>query len=381
MGKTKRIVCRWLSGVVLTVCCVGSLSAQNIITRLYNRFLNDTTASNQPHLALYPTIAYAPETSLEIGASALYLYHANNDTVNNRLSELQAFGFVTLLGQYGLNLDNTVFGDRDRWYFLGRARFQRFPLLYYGIGPDAHADNPATVDAFSIQARQRVMRRIHPNLFGGLVVDLQHLSNVAFQQPEGTSFTLPRGSGGSTNLGLGVGLIYDSRPNVLNARKGAFAELTYLNYHPTRASTYAFSNMLADVRLYKTVRPNQVLAWQAYGVLAGGDAPFNQLALLGGETIMRGYYLGRYRDKVHAATQLEYRWLPFWFSKRIGAAVFAAVGTVAPSAREIRLDNLLPAGGAGVRYLLFKKKDVFLRFDVGFTREGTGFYILTGESF
>jgi len=294
---------------------------------------------------------------------------------------LQAFGFVTLLGQYGLNLDNTVFGDRDRWYFLGRARFQRFPLLYYGIGPDAHADNPATVDAFSIQARQRVMRRIHPNLFGGLVVDLQHLSNVAFQQPEGTPFTLPRGSGGSTNLGLGVGLIYDSRPNVLNARKGAFAELTYLNYHPTRASTYAFSNMLADVRLYKTVRPNQVLAWQAYGVLAGGDAPFNQLALLGGETIMRGYYLGRYRDKVHAATQLEYRWLPFWFSKRIGAAVFAAVGTVVPSAREIRLDNLLPAGGAGVRYLLFKKKDVFLRFDVGFTREGTGFYILTGESF
>jgi len=73
MGKTKRVVCRWLSGVVLTVCCVDSLSAQNIITRLYNRFLNDTTASNQPHLALYPTIAYAPETSLEIGASALYL--------------------------------------------------------------------------------------------------------------------------------------------------------------------------------------------------------------------------------------------------------------------------------------------------------------------
>lgn len=96
---------------------------------------------------------------------------------------------------------------------------------------------------------------------------------------------------------------------------------------------------------------------------------------------MRGYYPGRYRDKLYMATQLEYRWLPFPFSKRFGAAVFASVGTVAPAARDIQLGNLLPAGGAGVRYLLFKKKDVFLRADVGFTREGMGFYILTGEAF
>ena len=37
---------------------------------------------------------------------------------------------------------------------------------------------------------------------------------------------------------------------------------------------------------------------------------------MGGESLMRGYYLGRYRDKNLLAGQVEYRILPFSFSKR-----------------------------------------------------------------
>ncbi|GAB3887555.1 BamA/TamA family outer membrane protein [Spirosoma agri] len=369
----------WWMGLLLVSS--SPLFAQNAAKRLFNRFFNDTTSSSNPHVSFYPTLSYAPETSLEIGASALYLYHANNDVKNNRLSEIQAFSFVTLRGQYGLNIDHTIYGDRDRWFFLGRGRLQRFPLLYYGIGPETKPDNPATIDAFSIQLRERAMRRIAPNFFGGIEIDYQQLSRVEFNQPEAMPHTLPVGSEGTTNLGFGAGFVYDSRPNVLNARRGAFAELAYLNYGLVGKKALSFSNVSLDVRLFKTVRPNQVLAWQAYGVLTNGDVPFNQMALLGSEIIMRGYYPGRYRDKAYVATQVEYRWLPFSFSRRFGAAVFAAVGTVGSSPGQIQLGNLLPTGGGGVRYLLFKKKDVFLRADVGVTREGLGFYILTGEAF
>ncbi|MCK8490633.1 outer membrane protein assembly factor [Spirosoma sp. RP8] len=374
----------WLTLLLFTALLAGipyPSRSQTVVKRLFNRFFNDTTSSADPHVSFYPTISYAPETSVEIGVSALYLYHANNDVKHNRLSEIQAFSFVTLRGQYGLNIDHTIYGDRDRWFFLGRGRLQRFPLLYYGIGPDTKPDHPATIDAFSIQLRERAMRRIAPNLFGGIEVDYQRLSSVEFNQPEINTHTLPVGGLGTANLGFGVGFVYDSRPNVLNARRGAFAELAYLNYNRSRGSSLSFSNLSMDVRLFKTVRPGQVLAWQAYGVWANGNVPFNQLALLGSEIIMRGYYPGRFRDKAYAATQLEYRWLPFPFSRRFGGAVFAAVGTVGPAPGQIRLDKLLPTGGAGVRYLLFKKKDVYLRADVGVTQEGVGFYILTGEAF
>ncbi len=79
---------------------------------------------------------------------------------------------------------------------------------------------------------------------------------------------------------------------------------------------------------------------------------------MGGETIMRGYYLGRYRDKNQLATQLEYRFLPLplGFSKRIGAAIFAATGTVFENTNALTTKNLLYSGGAGARFLLFPKK-------------------------
>jgi len=102
---------------------------------------------------------------------------------------------------------------------------------------------------------------------------------------------------------------------------------------------------------------------------------------LGSESLMRGYCYGRYRYKKCMAAQAEYRFLPLPFSKRIGAAAFVAAGAVAPSFKAFSARDLLPSGGVGIRYLVFPKKDIFLRFDVGFTKEGPAFYIYSGEAF
>ena len=61
---------------------------------------------------------------------------------------------------------------------------------------------------------------------------------------------------------------------------------------------------------------------------------------MGGEQLMRGYYLGRYRDNNLVAGQVEYRFLPFPFSKRLGAAAFLGAGTVAPKVGDLRLSQL-----------------------------------------
>ncbi|RIV23587.1 hypothetical protein DYU11_11430 [Fibrisoma montanum] len=351
------------------------------VQTMAGKIINDTASPAKPRFLVYPTLSYAPETSIEVGLSALYLYHAKNDYELNRLSEAQAFGFVTLMGQYGLNIDHNLYTDKDKWYFLGRARFQQFPLLYYGIGPGVAMREPATVEAGNIQIRERALHRIVPNLFGGIEIDFQRLSNVRFRQPDNLAYDIPIGGRGSANFGVGVGLVYDSRHNALNARKGAFGEIAYLRYHRALGSSLTFGTLNIDTRLYKTIGKTQVLAWQAVGMFQNGSVPFNQLALMGGEIIMRGYYAGRYRDKNYVATQLEYRLLPFPFSKRFGAAAFVAAGAVANRPRELQFKYVRPSGGVGLRYFLYPKKDVFLRFDVGFTREGTGFYIFTGESF
>lgn len=112
-----------------------------------------------------------------------------------------------------------------------------------------------------------------------------------------------------------------------------------------------------------------------------GNVPFNNLALLGGESTMRGYYLGRYRDKNLLAAQAELRWLPFGFSKRLGGTLFGSLGTIAPTVSQLQLNQVRWAAGGGIRFLFFQKKDVYLRGDLGFTREGTGLYFSLGEAF
>jgi hypothetical protein len=41
----------------------------------------------------------------------------------------------------------------------------------------------------------------------------------------------------------------------------------------------------------------------------------------------------------------------------------------------------MPAGGVGLRFLVFPKKDIFIRADIALTPEGRGIYLYTGEAF
>lgn len=344
-----------------------------------NNIISDTLPAEQPRFITYPTIAYTPETSWEIGLSSLYLYYANRDTLN-RLSEISAFTFITLEKQYGIWLDHALYSDQNEWFFLGRLRWQSFPLLYYGIGPNSPADPQAVVDANYLFLKERILRKIYKSYYLGLEFDLQRLSNTNFNW-EGDAANLPLGANGSTNFGIGLGLLHDDRHNVLNVRKGWFAEIAYLRYGLFGKNQLTFDNLLIESRWYLPVKKHQVLALQIFGQSLSGDVPFNQLALMGGESLMRGFYLGRYRDKNLIAGQVEYRWLPFPFSKRFGGAAFFSLGTVAPSISALSLNELEPAGGAGIRFLLFKSKDIYTRFDVAFTREGPGYYFFIGEAF
>ena len=353
---------------------------QGLVLKAINTIFNDTTTSAEPKFITYPTLAYAPETRWEIGASGLLVYYANQDKAN-RLSEVSAFTFVTLERQYGLWLDNALYGDKSIWFFLGRVRLQQFPLLYYGLGPEVTGEELAQIDAGSISIRERMLRKVAGNLYLGLEIDFQRLSNVGFQQLTTEAFESPSGLSPYNTFGLGLGLVYDNRHNVLNVREGFFGEGGFLKYSPGLGSDFDFTSYFLDLRYYHSITDQQVWANQFYLSSINGEAPFNQLSLMGGESLMRGYYLGRYRDNALVAAQTEYRFLPFPFSKRLGASAFIGAGTVASSINQLDMRLLKVAGGAGLRFLLFPGKDIFTRFDVAFSEDGPGYYFFIGEAF
>jgi len=351
-----------------------------VLPEWVNHLVNDTGSSAKPRFLFYPTIGFSPETRWEFGASGLVVFHYNNDTTL-RLSEISAFGFYTEMKQVGLWMDHAIYGKDNNILALGKIRLQNYPLKYYGVGNNISKHPIAVVPATYYNIRERLVYRLKGNLFTGLELDYQHLSNPTFQWDESVANNnnpIPRGGYGSRNLGVGMGLLWDSRHNILNVREGFLAELAYLHYGNIFSESFPMNTLFLDGRYFHAVKKNQVLALQVLGQFSSGEVPFNQLSMMGGEMMMRGMYLGKYRDKQYLAAQAEYRFLPFGFSKRLGGAVFAGVGSISST---LPTANYKLTGGAGLRYLLFPKKDIFTRLDVGFEKYGYGIYFYIGEAF
>jgi hypothetical protein len=373
---------RIVSAILVGFLCLNSWAQLRTFPKRYiQKIINDTTDISKPQFMMYPVLAYSPETNIELGLSSLYVRYAKGDTTN-RLSEINAFVFYTLENQFGGFFEHALYSDKNEWFFLGKLKFQSFPLYYYGIGPTTPNQKLARVDAFQVQIKERVLRKVYKSIYAGLEFDFQHLGNVSFKDYDQTiSYQKPLGHEGSTNLGLGTGVLFDNRHNVLNVREGMFAELAFLHYDQKFGSQFTFTSIFSDFRYFHPIRKRNVLAFQYLGQFTLGNPPFNQMALMGGEMMMRGYYTGRYRDRNIMAFQTEYRMLPFKFAKRFGASIFASTGVVSHTISGINKSHLVYAGGAGIRFLLFPKKDIWTRLDFAITEEGHGFYLFIGEAF
>jgi hypothetical protein len=109
-----------------------------------------------------------------------------------------------------------------------------------------------------------------------------------------------------------------------------------------------------------------------------GNPPYSSLSLMGGESLMRGYYLGRYRDNHMLALQVEYH-SPQW--KRAGVVVFTGLADVAARFNDFRLRDLKYSVGFGLRYMINPEEKINLRLDFGFGKESFGVYMKILEAF
>ena len=104
-----------------------------------------------------------------------------------------------------------------------------------------------------------------PSLYVGLELDYQRLSSVRYKDVAPNHQQPSVGANGSTNLGLGLGILYDNIHNALNPRKGIYSEWAFLNYNGDFGSDFNFTSYIIDNRFYVPVKKNTVLAAQFYG--------------------------------------------------------------------------------------------------------------------
>lgn len=120
-----------------------------------------------------------------------------------------------------------------------------------------------------------------------------------------------------------------------------------------------------------------MLAFDLYGQLNGDDVPWTLREELGaGTSRMRGYYAGRYIDNNQLSAQMELRQHIYG---RVGCVAWAGGGTVFPKLSQLRMKDVLPNYGLGLRVEF--KHNVNIRIDYGFGKDTGGFVFQFAEAF
>lgn len=325
-----------------------------------------------------PVVRSTPQLGFGLGAVGAFLF---------RIDSASPQSVVGAGGVYS-DTQSWLFGVGSRVLFHGGSRdgaagIALFELNYdfFGVGvKDGNADHSVPIsqngDAEMIQMLGRVYGRFFAGpryLHRGVTTTLKEgaatdaISDIARQQPD------------YNVSALGIETAYDSRDQEDTPHRGTLAEATAMFGRDWLGTDQPFNYYRGWINQYVPLSSGgAMLAFRALGCSVDANAPVWELCLYGVQSDLRGYAGGRYRDRTMFATQAEIR-VPV--ADRLGAALFGGVGGVARAFSAYAVDQLLPAGGLGLRYLVSESYHLNVGADVAWGKNGAAFYLRLGEAY
>ena len=349
----------------------------------------DTTSSQAApesgsSLIPIPILFYQPETGTGFGASVLYLVTLGESTrpVEERDSFRSSVGatvIYTTKKQVITNLKAELYPGGGRYRALANVGFMRFPNTFWGIGNDTPESLEEDYTQLMVAAGGEFQVEVARHGYTGLFVQAgnRELRDIAAGGLIATG-AVP-GTEDGTIVTLGFLLTRDSRNSNVYPRVGEYHQFRASWSEDVSGSGNDFSTWSLDLRAYAPLLSG-VLALRALGIASGEMPPFDLMPQLGGESLVRGYFGGRFRDRSLGALEAEYR-SPLW--RRMRGVLFTGVGQVADDVGDLRIDAFHPSAGFGLRFLLKRKEEFNLRVDFGwgFDVESSGVYFSFGEAF
>ncbi len=341
--------------------------------------------------------SYTPEASFGVGGAMLASFRLN------RADSLSQRSFLPI--GFNLSLNGTIVVAGAGSFFMKENRFRIYlkyayrdePSNYYGKGYATVEQTRQGKETTEFHKRMfqfapQFVWEVRPALYVGAVADVNHTSSTDINARMALDpYYMRFGSGtGSryTNIALGAMAQYDTRDDVAMPSEGLLVGLTGKVYSRIFGGTYDYQILEFEYRQFKRIfRPRSVLAWTARTQIGFSDVPFTELPSFGSPNDLRGYYLGKYRDKSMAYGIVEYRHMfgseeayrKGRFYSKLGFVVWGAVGTIGDT--PARWSKWKWNYGAGLRIQVQPRKN--FRFDIGKEpgQKGWLFYMNMTEAF
>lgn len=325
-------------------------------------------------LVIAPVPAYSPQIGWNLTLGGAYFLDSGEKNTDTPPSLIGGFAMAAENGSYAYGAGTYLHLLNDKFRVRAGAAYADIRYRFYGIGNSIDfldVDILQEGPAYFLSGSWNIWKKLYVGLGyrrGTVDTRVRFVSSPpAFFDPV---------------LGLDLGAIsipieIDSRDHEQFPRNGWQVSGKTVLYRESVGSDFEAETYKVSVNHYAPMRETDVLATRVVVRSASEDVPFFLLSTIGGDTDLRGYPGGRYRDRHMYALQTEYRWQ---FSDRWIFTGFVGVGEVADQFSEMGR-NFLPAGGVGARFVLSQKHKVGLSLDVATGKDGTEIYFGVGEAF
>lgn len=319
--------------------------------------------------------SYTPEASFGVGGAVLASFRMNKqDTISQR-SFLPAGLNLSINGTIVVAGAGTFFFNENRFRIYMNYGYRNEPSHYYGKGFEKaenleRGDSTTRFHRSYFQLYPRFVWEVRPHFYLGGLFDLNYtkVSDVNPVMEEDPYFQQFKRK--YFNVGIGGLIQYDTRDDVATPTRGMLLGANFKLFGKYWGGAYNYEIIELEYRQFKNVfRPRSILAWIAKSQIGLGDVPFTELPTFGSPFDLRGYYMGKYRDKSMAYGIVEYRHMfgspakyksgNFW--AKCGFVAWVGTGTIGETPFDWNKWKL--NFGAGLRFQMQPGKN--FRLDVG----------------
>jgi outer membrane protein assembly factor BamA len=327
---------------------------------------------------IFPFVFYTPETAAGGGVAFNYSYWTWEKGLPGPPSTLNLVFILTGRRQFNCELKADNAWKNYTLYSSIDLRMGKSTESFYGIGNNTIEGDEEKYTHSSVVVYPTLQWRVFPHFFAGAGYEFEYSVNSDLEDGGLLQSGEVPGSSGGVYSGVGFMATCDTTNSRFFPRRGGRYFFSSWFYHSIIGSDNDFSRYTFDARRYVSLFSEHVLAMQIRYTAMSGDVPFEMLSLLGGRSLMRGYFLGRYRDRNMLVFQIEYRMPLLW---RVGAVGFLSAGDVAPRGKNFELDELKYSAGAGLRVMMNAQEKINLRIDFAFGKDSRGVYVTLFEAF
>lgn len=367
---------------------------ENQLKRYYKQQRKDSIRTHKPvWWSILGGPSYTPEASFGVGGAVLASFKMNKrDTISQRSFlpvglNLSVNGTIVVAGA------GTFFFNENKFRIYANYGYRNEPAHYYGIGIE-EADNTLRSDSTTkyhrsyFQIYPRFVWEIRPNFYVGGLFDLNFTNTTDINPEMAEDPYFLKYKSKYLNVGIGGLVQYDTRDDVATPSRGLLLSTNFKLFGKYLGGAYNYEILELEYRQFKNIfRPRSTLAWIAKTQIGFGDIPYSELPTFGSPFDLRGYYIGKYRDKSMAYGIVEYRHMlgsmekyksgNFW--AKCGFVVWGGTATIGETPFDWNKWKF--NFGAGIRFQMQPGKNFRLDIGKGVGESGVQVYMNMTEAF